>query len=71
MLISNYQDVLLTTCVNVFLMEDFNADRSNANMDDFCQLYSLKHLISITNCCKNPDNPSIIDLVLTNAHRSF
>ena len=49
-------------------MEDFNAGSS---VGDFCQLCNLKHLIKVSTCHKNPDNPSTIDLTLTNAHRSF
>ena len=53
-------------------MGDFNVGRSNTSVDDFCQLYSLKHLSKIpTTCFENPDNLSAIDLMLTNAHHSF
>ena len=64
-------DTLLTKYDNVFLMGDFNADKNQENLVDFCQLYNLKHLIKVPTCYKNPDNPSVIDLMLTNCPRSY
>ena len=40
-------------------------------MTDFCEQYDLSSLISEPTCYKNPDNPSCIDLILTNRPRSF
>ena len=64
-------DTLLTKYDNVFLMGDFNADKNQENLVDFCQLYNLKHLIKVPTCYKNPDNPSVIDLMLTKCPRSY
>ena len=36
-----------------------------------CDLYKLKNLVREPTCFKNPDNPSCIDLFLTNCSRSF
>ena len=33
--------------------------------------YNLKSLVKQKTCFKNPDNPSCIDLILTNSPRSF
>ena len=70
-LISKSLDTLLTKYDNVFLMGDFNADKNNTSLKDFCQLYNLKHLIKVPTCYKNPENPSIIDLMLTNSPYSY
>ena len=40
-------------------------------MNDFCNAYNLSTLIKEPTCYKNPDNPSCIDLILTNSPRSF
>ena len=69
--ISKSLDTLLTKYDNVFLMGDFNADKNKTSLKDFCQLYNLKHLIKVPTCYKNPENPSIIDLMLTNSPYSY
>ena len=44
---------------------------SEMHMKDFCDLYDLENLIKEPTCFKNPNNPSSIDLMLTNRKRSF
>ena len=38
---------------------------------DFCNVYNLRNIVKEPNCFKNPDNPSCIDLFLTNHPRCF
>ena len=40
-------------------------------MKTFCGNYTLKNLIKEPTCFKNIENPSSIDVILTNKHRSF
>ena len=40
-------------------------------MADFLNVYNLKNLVDQKTCFKNPDNPTCIDLILTNSPRSF
>ena len=40
-------------------------------MNDFCENYNLSSLIRESTCCKNPENPSCIDLSLTNSPNIF
>ena len=40
-------------------------------MKDFCETYNLKNLIKEPTCFKNPENPSCIDLMLTNKPSCF
>ena len=40
-------------------------------MNAFCKKYSLSSQIKEPACCKNPANPSSIDLISTNSPRSF
>ena len=50
---------------------DFNLENSETALRNFCDLYKLKNLVREPTCFKNPDNPSCIDLFLTNCSRSF
>ena len=49
----------------------FNADVSDPSMSSFCTLFKLKSIVKEPTCYKNPENPSCIDLLLTNCPRSF
>ena len=40
-------------------------------MKTFCESYTLSSLIKEPTCYKNPQNPSCIDLILTNSPYSF
>ena len=40
-------------------------------MREFSELYCLKNLVKDPTCYKNPQNPSCIDLILTNRPNSF
>ena len=40
-------------------------------MLDFCESYNLKSLIKQSTCFKNSENPSCIDLFLSNRPRNF
>ena len=64
-------DVMSSNYENIVLIGDFNVDMSNDYMKDFCELYHFKNLIKGPTCFKNFDNPSSIDLILTNKYRSF
>ena len=51
---------------NTLLLGDFNSEFSEPCLNDFCDIYNLKNLGKKPTCFKNPDNPSCIDLFLTN-----
>ena len=53
------------------IIGDFNVDINNNSMKEFCELYDLKNLIKEPTCFKSNENPSCIDLMLTNRYRSF
>ena len=44
---------------------------NDKKMLDFCESYKLKSLIKQPTCFKNPENPSCIDLFLTNRPQVF
>ena len=51
---------------NFIFMGDFNVAMSDKAMEDFCSLNNLESLISKPTCYKNHENPTCIDLILTN-----
>ena len=50
---------------------DFNLETSEIALRNIYDLYKLKNLVRDPTSFKNPDNPSCIDLFLTNCSRSF
>ena len=56
---------------NIFLPRDLDAEMTDPSLKKFCKLYSLKNVKKIPTWFKNPDNPKVIDLLLTNKTRSF
>ena len=59
------------TCHFILLLGDSDACVNVETMKDFCSSYCLKRLIKQATCFKNSENPSCIDLVLTNKPRRF
>ena len=53
------------------MLGDFNCEVMEKPMETFCATYNFKNLIKEKTCFKNTDNPSCIDLILTNKNRSF
>ena len=53
------------------LLGDLNVESSDPVLNDFCNVYNLFSLVKEPTCFKNPDNPSCIDLFLTNRPRNF
>lgn len=49
----------------------FNLDFQNLFMETFCESYGFKSLIENPTCFKNSENPSYIDLILTNSPYIF
>ena len=56
---------------HLLILGDFNANISEPTLTSFCTLSKLKNLVKEPTCYKNPNNPSCIDLFLTNCARSF
>ena len=69
--ISTGLDQFGATCDNLILLGEFNVETEEVDMLDFLNIYNLKNLVKRKTCYKNPKNPSCIDLILTNSHRSF
>ena len=56
---------------NLILLGDFNSEITEDPMKIFCDTYNLHNLVTEATCFKNPLNPSLIDLILTNRSKSF
>ena len=52
-------------------MSDFNEDDEEVSLHLFCNQYKLKSVKKDSSCYKNIDNPSFIDLLLTNSAKDF
>ena len=61
--LSNYE--------SLFEVGDFNVCVEEICMPGFCHTFGLKRLMKDATCYKNLENPSSIDLILTNNLRSF
>ena len=56
---------------NFIFIGDFNASINNTIMEEFCSVNNLTSLIKKPTCYKNFDQPSYIDLILTNKPNFF
>ena len=63
--------LLMDNYENLILIGDFNAVNSDLSLTEFREMYTLANLINDPTCYKNPNNPSLIDIILTNRKRSF
>ena len=64
-------DMYLKDYENIILIGDFNSSNAEITTREFCQMYNLHNLINEPTCYKNPNNPSSIDMILTNRKHSF
>ena len=64
-------DIYLHKCDHILLIGDFNLEVSERSIHDFCNDYNLESLSNTPACFKNPENPSCIDLLLTNSKNDF
>ena len=60
---SNYDKFLLAG--------DFNMEEGEETLSEFLFEHNARNLVKDKTCFKNPDNPSCIDLFLTNSYQSF
>ena len=64
-------DVYLKNYDNLIILGDLNSELEETCLNDFCNVNNLKSLNKKPTCFKNPENPSCIDLFLTNRQKSF
>ena len=56
---------------NFIFIGDFNVSTNHNAMIHFCDLTGLRNLINVPTCHQNSDNPTSIDLILTNRPSYF
>ena len=56
---------------NIILVGDFNTKESEQVLSDFIYEQDLKNIVSFPTCFKSVENPSTIDLFLTNRSKCF
>ena len=69
--LSKNTDLYLTKYDHLLFLGDFNAGVEDSSVKNFCSSYNLTSMINRPTCFKNPENPSCIDLILTNCPRRF
>ena len=69
--VSRELDKYLSTYENLLILGDWNSAVTEEDMKEFCETYNLENLIKEPTCFKNPNNPSSIDIMLTNKKLSF
>ena len=69
--IANQLNELCFKYENFILIGDLNSEMHEDAMNVFCTTYNFKNLVKEPTCYKNADNPSCIDLILTNKPSYF
>ena len=69
--LSRRKDPLSSKYEIIILLGDFNSCMDDCPLIGFCETYKLRNLVKHPTCFKNPENPSCIDLLLTNKPLSF
>ena len=70
-IISKYLGSYSANYERFILIGDLNCQPNENAMVDFCNLFNFKNIVNRPTCFKNPENPSCIDLILTNKPKSF
>ena len=68
--ISKSLDIYIGNYERFMLIGDFNTNDTDQILVDFNQQYDSKNIVKDPTCFKNIENPSIIDLIITNSPRS-
>ena len=69
--LSKSTDLYTSKYDRLIFLGDFNAGVENVSLKSFCNRFNLTSMNNRPTCFKNPENPSCIDLILTNCPRSF
>ena len=64
-------DKLLPKYDNLLMLGDWNSAVTEDDMENFCDTYDLENLIKEATCFKSTENPSSIDIMLTNKKQNF
>ena len=63
-------DKFIETINNLLLIGNFNSEVEEEDMKECCETYNLVNLIKVPTCFKSVQNPTSIDVILTNKNNS-
>ena len=66
-----FVDKFLPKYENFIIMVNFNSEPKDNALKEFLNLFDFKNLVKEPTCYKNPDNPRLIDLIITNRSNMF
>ena len=69
--LSNQIDFYSNTSDNFFIAGDFNCQETEPILSEFLNMHSAKNIVKEETCFKSIENPSCIDLFLTNTPNLF
>ena len=69
--LSTALDKLYTDYENIIQLGNFTVEVEEKNRSEFMSVYNLRNIVKQITCFGNPENPSYIDLILTNSMRNF
>ena len=69
--VSNSLDLYRQNYNNFLLIGDFNSEDTEPILSQLLHAHEAKNIVKDKTCFKNPDNPSCIDLFITNSPKSF
>ena len=64
-------EIYTQTYDKIILVGDFNMEEEEIILENFMELYNLRNLVKEKTCFKSVENPSCVDLFLTNCVKSF
>ena len=64
-------DKVLPKYDNLLMLGDWNSTVKEEDMENFCDIHDLENLIKEPTCFKSTENPSSIDIILTNRKHNF
>ena len=64
-------NIYLHKYYHILVIGDFNLEINERSIHDSCNVYNLERLPNTPTCFKNKENPSCIDLLLTNSKNNF
>ena len=69
--VSNALDTYLSTYDKFILAGDFNIQEHEQALSEFLDKYNANNLVKDKTCFKSIENPSCVDLLITNSFKSF
>ena len=69
--LSNCLDLFSKKYTNFFLAGDFNSEETETVLSEFLNSHDAKNMVKEITCFKNTDNPTCVDLLISNKEKCF